>query len=600
MAVPPSCTVLVIGGGPAGSYAAAALAREGIETVVLEADKFPRYHIGESTLPSLRHFFKFIDFYDTVDAYGFYHKVPSSLHFFHLNEELTSPYQAKNGAVFRLAQAQPDACKSPSPAYTDFLEAGGPNGYAWNLIRSEFDDLLFKHAGTCGAQIFSETRVDTIQFEPVANGLKPDMNRNLGDNLNPGRPVSATWVRKDGTSGSITYKYLVDASGRQGILSTKYLKNRKFNNNFKNAAIWAYWKSDNVYGPGTHMEGSPYFEALDDASGWAWFMPLHDGTRSVGIVQDQKMATEKKHELGRPSTLDFYKQCLQMAPGIRELLSEAELIPHVRAACDWSYTASTYHLPNARICGDAGSFIDPLFSSGVHLAITGGLSAAATISASIRGDCSEAAAGSWHSKKTVESYTRFFLAVSSATKQIRTQHEPIIKDMDEDGFQRAFDLFRPIIQGTADADEAGKVSQLEISKILHFCFKAFTYVPPEKKDALFDKLRKLDSKALQDDAKQVQTLDGIEKHLTADELQILEILRSRRMIREDPFEMDSFTLDTIDGMAPRLVRGTLGLVNYEQAKIDKAHFYSQDFLDGNYPGIREGSVHLPTSRVQLG
>lgn len=99
-------------------------------------------------------------------------------------------------------------------------------------------------------------------------------------------------------------------------------------------------------------------------------MPLHDGARSVGIVQDQKMATEKKHELGRPSTLDFYKQCLQMAPRIRELLSEAELIPHVRAACDWSYTASTYHLPNARICEDAGSFIDPLFSSGVHLAIT--------------------------------------------------------------------------------------------------------------------------------------------------------------------------------------------------------------------------------------
>ncbi|KID93747.1 Tryptophan halogenase, partial [Metarhizium majus ARSEF 297] len=576
MAVPPSCTVLVIGGGPAGSYAAAALAREGIETVVLEADKFPRYHIGESTLPSLRHFFKFIDFYDTFDAYGFYHK---------------------NGAVFRLAQAQPDACKSPSPAYTDFLEAGGPNGYAWNLIRSEFDDLLFKHAGICGAQIFSETRVDTIQFEPVANGLKPDLNRNLEDNLNPGRPASATWVRKDGTSGSITYKYLVDASGRHGILSTKYLKNRKFNNNFKNAAIWAYWKSDNVYGPGTHMEGSPYFEALDDGSGWAWFMPLHDGTRSVGIVQDQKMATEKKHELGRPPTLDFYKQCLEMAPRISKLLSQAELIPHVRAASDWSYTASTYHLPNARICGDAGSFIDPLFSSGVHLAITGGLSAAATISASIRGDCNEAAAGSWHSKKTVESYTRFFLAVSSATKQIRTQHEPIIKDMDEEGFQRAFDLFRP---STADADAAGKVSQLEISKILQFCFKAFTYVPPEKKDALFDKLRKLDSKALQDDAKQTPTLDAIEKHLTADELQILEILRSRRMIREDPFEMDSFTLDTIDGMAPKLVRGSLGLVNYEQAKIDKAHFYSQDFLDGNYPGIREGSVHLPASRVQLG
>ncbi|KAI2825938.1 hypothetical protein CBS63078_7414 [Aspergillus niger] len=544
MAVPQSCTVLVIGGGPAGSYAAAALAREGFETVLLEADKFPRYHIGESTLPSLRHFFKFIDFYDTFDAHGFYHK---------------------NGAVFRLAQAQPDA-------YTDFLEAGGPDAYAWNLIRSESDDLLFRHAGTCGAHIFDETKVDTIQFESHI----------------------------DGSSGSIALKYLVDASGRNGILSTKYLKNRKFNDNFKNVANWAYWKTDNLYGLGTHMEGSPYFEALDDASGWAWFMPLHDGTRSVGVVQDQKIATEQKRQLGRPSSLDFYKQCVEKAPRTRKLLSGAEIVTNVRAASDWSYTASTYHIPNARICGDAGSFIDPLFSSGVHLAVTGGLSAAATIAASIRGDCDEQTAGSWHTKKTVESYTRFFLAVSSATKQIREQYEPIIQDMEEEGFQRAFDLLRPIIQGTVDADNTGKISYTEISKALEFCFRAFTYVPPEKKDALFEKLKNLGVESGKSDAKEAKALDDIEKHLTRDELQVLEILRSRRMIREDPFEMDSFTLDTIDGLAPNLVRGKLGLVKANQAKIDKAHFFSPRFLDGKAPGIRDESIFLPTSRVRLG
>lgn len=176
-------------------------------------------------------------------------------------------------------------------------------------------------------------------------------------------------------------------------------------------------------------------------------MPLHDGSRSVGIVQDQKIAVSQKRELGSPSTLEFYNHTLQKAPKTWSLLSGADIIADVRSASDWSYTASTYHLPHARICGDAGSFIDPLFSSGVHLAVTGGLSAALTIATSIRGDHDERLAGEWHSKKTVESYTRFFLAVSSATKQIRQQHEPIIQDMDEQGFQRAFDLFRPSMYG---------------------------------------------------------------------------------------------------------------------------------------------------------
>ncbi|KAK6532627.1 hypothetical protein TWF281_006808 [Arthrobotrys megalospora] len=527
MAIPQSCTVLVIGGGPAGSYAAAALAREGIKAVVLEADKFPRD--------------------------------------------------------------------------TDFLAEQGPNGYAWNLIRSESDDLLFRHAGTCGAHIFDETKVEDIQFDTTTNGTTPGLSANNNGLPHPTRPVSASWIRKDGTSGSITFDYLVDASGRRGLLSTKYLKNRKFNDNFKNVASWAYWKTDRVYGSGTSAEGYPYFEALEDHSGWAWFMPLHDGTRSVGIVQDQKMTTEKKKKsLGRPSTSEFYHQCLQMAPRTKELLSDAEFLGEVRSASDWSYTASAYHIPNARICGDAGSFIDPLFSSGVHLAITGGLSAAATIAASIRGDCDEQTAGSWHSKKTVESYTRFFLAVSSATKQIRQQHQPIIQDMDEEGFQRAMDLFRPIIQGTADADDKGRLSKSEISKTLEFCFRAFAHIPPEKKDGILQKLKNLGLSSRNEAAGAArESLKDLRKHLTADELEVLEILRSRRMIRDDLFEMDSFALDTIDGYAPNSVRGRLGLVRCEQAKIDKIRVFTAEYLDGKAPGIREGSIYLPTSRVQF-
>ncbi|KAK6505858.1 hypothetical protein TWF481_007748 [Arthrobotrys musiformis] len=465
----------------------------------------------------------------------------------------------------------------------------GPDGYAWNLIRSESDDLLFRYAGTCGAHIYDETSVQDIEFEPSASSSVTDL-----------KPISANWVRKvDGTSGSIQFRYLVDASGRRGLLSTKYLKNRKFNDNFKNVASWAYWRTEEIFGRGTHMEGSPYFEALEDCSGWAWFFPLHDGTRSIGIVQDQKMANEKKQSLGRPSTLEFYKECLKMAPKTRELLKDAELVSDTKSASDWSYTASTYHLPNARICGDAGSFIDPLFSSGVHLAVTGGLSAAATIAASIRGDCDEATAGSWHSKKTVESYTRFFLAVSSATKQIRQQHEPILQNMSEEGFQRAFDLFKPIIQGTADADVENKWSKADISKTLEFCFRAFAHVPPEKKESVFQKLKHLGFSSGNDANAVHGNLEDLRKHLTPDEIEILEILRSRRMVRDDLFEMDSFTLDTIDGYAPNMVRGKLGLAKIEQAKIDPVRVFSPEYLQGKALGIRQGSIHLPTSRVQF-
>lgn len=101
------------------------------------------------------------------------------------------------------------------------------------------------------------------------------------------------------------------------------------------------------------------------------------------------------------------------------------------------------HIPYARICGDAGCFIDPLFSSGVHLAIVGGLSAAVTIATSIRGEIDERTAGSWHSKKTVESYSRFMLAVSAATKQIRCDDEPVMEDFNKDGLQGAFNLLKP-------------------------------------------------------------------------------------------------------------------------------------------------------------
>ena len=135
----------------------------------------------------------------------------------------------------------------------------GPDSYAWNVIRSESDNLMFQHAKKSGAKAFDGTKVDSIQFEAL------DAEQILGENsavTDPGRPVSAIWSRKDGTSGKIRFDYLVDASGRAGIMSTKYMKNRSFNQDLKNLANWGYWKGAIQYGMGTPKEGQPFFEAL--------------------------------------------------------------------------------------------------------------------------------------------------------------------------------------------------------------------------------------------------------------------------------------------------------------------------------------------------
>lgn len=177
---------------------------------------------------------------------------------------------------------------------TDFTKALGPGGHSWNVVRSESDDLLFRHAARSGAKTFDGTKVDAIHFEQYPHeGF--DEPAHLA---NPGRPVSADWSCKDGTKGNIKFDYLIDASGRNGIVSTKYLKNRRFNEGLKNLANWTYWKGAKRFNVGQPNENSPFFETLDDASGWVWAIPLHNGTLSVGIVARQDIFLAKKKQLG--------------------------------------------------------------------------------------------------------------------------------------------------------------------------------------------------------------------------------------------------------------------------------------------------------------
>ena len=158
---------------------------------------------------------------------------------------------------------------------TDFLAAGGPNNYAWNVVRSEADDLFFRHAGKSGAKIFDGVKVTEISFAPFnaenANGR--DNQNEAESGVDKKRPVSASWVRKSSEAsssaaeqetrtGKIQFDYLVDASGRAGILSTRYMKNRTFNKGLKNVASWGYWEDAGMYARGTERENVPFFEAL--------------------------------------------------------------------------------------------------------------------------------------------------------------------------------------------------------------------------------------------------------------------------------------------------------------------------------------------------
>ena len=141
--------------------------------------------------------------------------------------------------------------------------------------------MLFKHAGKNGANVFDGVKVNDITFEPCNDEAFSPAMLEGAKVANPGKPVAATWSRKDGSSGRVTFDYLVDASGRAGIMSTKYLKNRKVNEGLKNIANWTYWKNAEKFGTGTIKEGSPFFEALQ---GRILLIPISE--RRYGPVAD--------------------------------------------------------------------------------------------------------------------------------------------------------------------------------------------------------------------------------------------------------------------------------------------------------------------------
>ncbi|WP_241833256.1 NAD(P)/FAD-dependent oxidoreductase [Streptomyces caatingaensis] len=354
-----STQVLVIGGGPAGSTAAGLLARQGFDVTVVERETFPRYHIGESILPSCLPILGLLGAREKVEAHGF---------------------QVKRGTFFEWGPDEWDM---------RFNELGDTTPYAWQVIRSEFDQLLLEHARELGANVHESVTVREIEFD--------------GD-----RPVAARWnpTKGDGEGGRIAFDYLVDASGRGGVMATRYLKNRRHHEAFKNVAAWTYWR-----GVGT-VEKSPEgaTAVISVPNGWFWVIPLHDGTTSVGFVSGKEAFDARRQELGGPAAA--YQEALENCPSVTELLAGAVQVGEVRVEQDYSYVSDEFTGPGYVLSGDAAAFLDPLLSTGVHLATYSGMVAAAGISSVLRGEVTEKEAFAFYQQVYRRAYERLLLLVS--------------------------------------------------------------------------------------------------------------------------------------------------------------------------------------------
>ncbi|GKU15549.1 unnamed protein product [Fusarium langsethiae] len=304
---------------------------------------------------------------------------------------------------------------------------------------------------------------------------------------------------------------------------------------------------------GKHNENSPFFENLDDASGWVWAIPLHDGTLSVGIVARQDLFLAKKKELGL-SGQEFYREYLKLAPQISEMLSNAEIVADVKQASDWSYSASAYAGPYFRVAGDAAAFVDPYFSSGVHLALNNGLAAAVSIQASRRGQADERAAAKWHATKVAENYTRLLLIVMAVQRQLRLKHEELITSNSEDGFDTAFKAIQPVIQGVADTHESDASVQNKAVESVNFALESFEVTPEQEK--------LMTEKVVQAAQRAPETL----QKMTPEEVDILKRISHRvlhRNTNRNNKGLVDFTGQVIDGFSAILERGDVGLIKVE-------------------------------------
>jgi flavin-dependent dehydrogenase len=322
-----TCEVLVVGGGPAGSTVAALLAERGFEVVVLEKDRHPRFHIGESLLPLNLPLFERLGIADKIERIG----------------------MAKWGVDF----VSPTHNRTVTFEFSDAWDKSLP--YSFQVRRSEFDHILLHNAAAKGARVVEGCRVaelDVAHADAVELTAKSDAGQ------------EQRWRAR----------FLIDASGRDTLVANKLgLKDR--NRGHASAAVYGHFTgARRQHG---RAEGNISIFWFDH--GWFWFIPLADGTTSIGAVCPPDYLKSRKTDV-----TTFFHDTIAKAPKLAERLSDATMTGPATATGNYSYRASNMAGRNYLMVGDAYAFIDPVFSTGVYLAMNSAFRAADTVTAVLR------------------------------------------------------------------------------------------------------------------------------------------------------------------------------------------------------------------------
>lgn len=336
--------VVVIGGGPAGATTSTLIAQQGYQVQLFEREKFPRFHIGESLIPETYWVLKRLNMLEKMRASPFVKK--HSVQFVGSSGRLSEP--------FYFMEHKPHECSQ-----------------TWQVLRSEFDKLMLDNAREHGVDVHEGVRVLEVLFEgPRAVGIR------IKD--------------EDGTEREVRAQVVVDASGQSAMISNRF-NLRVADPELRKGALWTYYEG--AYRDEGRDEGATLVLQTAGKKGWFWYIPLHNNIVSVGVVAAFEYLFE-----GRGDRETVYNEEIDRCPAVKQRVSIGKRVAEFYATKDYSYRSSQPAGDGWVLVGDAFGFLDPLYSSGVLLALKSGQLAADTIVEGLaKGDTSAAQLSKWAS-----------------------------------------------------------------------------------------------------------------------------------------------------------------------------------------------------------